>query len=150
MQQVPLTERFAMRAALVLAASLLAAAPALAQERPSAADAARALENPLVQEGAALALVRLADILLDTRVGPLATLADPGVRPDATLRDFQRRDDPAFEARLHRDARRAVRTAGAVAGGAVAAGAELRRTADRLEAALTPLIGALGRQGRAE
>ncbi len=139
-----------MRAAIVSAplflASLLAAAPALAQERPrvTSADAARALQNPLVQEGAALAIVRLADILLDTRVGPLATLADPSVPPTATLGDLQRRDDPEFEARLHRDARRAVRTVGAVAGGAVATGVELRRTADRLEAALGPLIGALG------
>ena len=131
----------------LLLAPLLLATPVFAAERaprPSAADAARPLGNPRVQDGAADALVRLADIMLDTRVGPLATLADPDVPADATLRDLQRRDDPQFEARLHRDARRAVRTAGAVAGGTLATAGELKRTADRLEAALAPLLDALG------
>ena len=126
---------------------LLVATPAFAAHhppRPSAADAAQLLQNPKVQDGAALALVQLANIVLDTRVGPVATLADPDVPPQATLRDLQRRDDPDFEARLHRDARRAVRAAGAVAGGTLATAGELRRTADRLQAALAPLIDALG------
>lgn len=126
---------------------LLFAAPAFAADRPprpSAADAARLLQNPKVQDGAALALIQLANIVLDTRVGPVATLADPDVPPQATLRDLRRRDDPDFEARLDRDAHRAVRTAGAVAGGTLATAGELRRTADRLQAALAPLVEALG------
>lgn len=134
-----------MRALLLV--PLLVATPAFAADRPprpSAADAARLLQNPRVQDGAAQVLVQLANIVLDTRVGPVATLADPDVSPQATLRDLRRRDDPHFEARLDRDARRAVRTAGAVAGGTLATAGELRRTADRLQAALAPLMDALG------
>lgn len=134
-----------MRAALLLALSMIAT-PAVAAERsprPAAADLARALQNPRVQDGAATALVRLADIILDTRVGPLATLADPNVSPDDSLRDLQRRDDPDFQARLDRDVRRAVGTASVVADGAAATAAELRRTTDELETALAPLLGML-------
>lgn len=136
-----------MRAALVLA-PLLLSVPTLAAAHPRVdpADAARLLGDPRVQEGAASALEQLAGIVLDTRVGPLATLADPSVPPQATLRDLERRDDPDFDARLHRDTRRAVRTAGAVAGGAAVTAGELRRTADRLQAALAPLMAALDRR----
>ena len=103
-----------MRLPFVLA-PLLLATPALAQERDPA-DVARVLQNPAVQEGAAAAIGQLADILLDTRVGALAALGDPDVRPGDTLRDLKRRDDPDFEARLRRDTRRSLREAGAVAG----------------------------------
>ena len=127
----------------VIIASLFLATPALAQ-RPDPADAARALQNPAVQEGAALAITRLADILLGTRVGALAALGDPGVRPDDTLRDVKRREDPGFEARLRRDTRRTLKQAGTVAGGVAAGTTELQRTARRLEQALAPLLGAGG------
>ena len=121
----------------VILASLFLATPAIAQERDPA-DVARALQSPAVQEGAASAIGQLADILLDTRVGALAALGDPDVRPGDTLRDVKRREDPAFEANLRQDTRRAVGQAGAVAAGA----AELQRTADRLRAALAPLLRA--------
>lgn len=125
----------------VILASLFLATPALAQERDPA-DVARALQNPAVQEGAAAGVGQLVDILLDTRVGALAALGDPDVRPGDTLRDVKRREDPAFEARLRRDTRRTVEQAGVVAGGVAAGTAELRRTADRLRAALEPLLRA--------
>jgi hypothetical protein len=133
-------------AALLLSAIAL---PAAAQSSPEV-DAARRLEDPMVQEGLAMAVASMAAIVLDTRVGPLASLLDPGsgVRPSDTLRDVQRRRDPDFEARLHDDTRRAVATAGAAASGAAAMSSELQRTAKRLEAALAPLAGVIGSADR--
>ena len=133
-----------MRIALA-AVALIVAAPAVAREpvRPTPEQAAAALGNPLVQEAAARTLTQLVGIVLDTRVGAAAAL-DPSVRRDDTLRDLARRDDPRFEERLYRDTKRAMGTAAAVAGGAAAQASEIKRTADRLEAALAPLLGALG------
>ncbi|MFD1786105.1 hypothetical protein ACFSC3_00825 [Sphingomonas floccifaciens] len=120
------------------------AAPAAAQSRAEV-DAARRLNDPVVQEGIAGAVSALAGIVLDTRVGPLARYTDPrdGIRPNDTLRDVERRRDPHFEARLHDDARRAVAGAGMVAGDALAMSGELARTASRLQAAIAPLSGLL-------
>lgn len=136
-----------MRIALA-AVALIAASPAVAREpaRPTAEQAAAALGNPLVQEAAARALTQLVGIVLDTRVGPSAAI-DPSVRPNDTLRDVVRRDDPDFEARLYEGTKRSLGTAAAVAGGAAVQARELKRTADRLEAALAPLLGALSPEG---
>lgn len=125
----------------VTIAALLVASPAVAQERDPA-EVARVLQNPAVQEGAAVAIDRLASILLDTRIGALAALGDPDVRPGDTLRDVKRREDPGFERRLRQDTRRTLAEAGAVAGAAATGAAELARTADRLRAALAPLLRA--------
>lgn len=131
-------------------ALLVAASPATAQRaatpRPAAADAARLLSDPTAQSILALQLSALAGIVLDTKVGPLAALADPrdDVRPDDTLHAVERRRDPDYDRHLYERSRRAVATAGTAVGGAVAEAAELRRTADRLRDALTPLIGAAG------
>jgi hypothetical protein len=137
-----------MPTALSVLALATVATPAAAQFSAGAqsrdVDAVRQLNDPVVQEGLAAAVSALAGIVLDTRVGPLAGYAD-GVRPGDTLRDVKRRDDPRFEARLHDDARRAIAGAGAMAGTGVAMSAEVRRTADRLQAALAPLAGMLGR-----
>ena len=105
------------------------------------------MQNPLVQDGLAAAISQLAGIVLDTHVGPLAALTGPDgdVRAGDTLRDVERRRDPGFEAKLHDRARGAVATAGAVAGGVAVQSAELRRTADRLRAALAPLMAYAGR-----
>lgn len=131
---------------IAFAVLALVAAPALAappQARPNAEQAVRALQDPLAQDVAAGALDQLIGIVLDTRVGPAATLVDPSVRPGDTLRDLKLRDDPQYERHLHEDTRRAVGTAAAVAGGAMAETAELKRTAARLQAAIDPLIAAL-------
>ncbi|MDP5280366.1 hypothetical protein Q9Q95_15665 [Sphingomonas sp. DG1-23] len=119
------------------------AVPAAAQSRE--ADAVRRLNDPMVQEGVAMAMSALAGIVLDTKVGPLANYADPDadIRPSDTLRDVERRRDPHFEAKLHERTRRAVGTVGAVANDALAMRGELARTADRLRAALAPLQGAI-------
>ena len=137
-----------MRIALAACALIAVATPAMAREpaRPTAEQAAAALGNPLVQEAAARTLTQLVGIVLDTRVGPAAAL-DPSVRSDDTLRDLVRREDPRFEQRLYHDTRRGLSTAAAVAGGAAVQARELKRTADRLEAALEPLLGALGSRG---
>ncbi len=128
--------------ALTVLATPAIAAPAAAQSREQ--DAARQLNDPVVQEGLAAAVSAMAGIVLDTRVGPLARYTDD-VRPSDTLRDIKRRDDPHFEARLHDNARRAIATAGAMASDGVAMSGELARTADRLRAAIAPLAGMLDR-----
>lgn len=141
---------------LILAAALLstAAIPALAQDqdgysRDQAQKAARALQNPIVQEGLASVLGNLTGIVLDTRIGPLARYADPedDIRPNDTLGSLQRRRDPGFEARMHRDTRRAIGAAGAATEDALAMGAALEDTTARLRAALAPLARALDSYG---
>ena len=140
------TRENGMRSLSIAAAALCAiAAPAAAQTDSKAEAAARALSNPLVQEGVAMMVDQVAGIVLDTRVGPLARYVDPegDVRPNDTLGDVQRRRDPQFQAKLHAGTRDAVRTAGAVANDALAMGDELGRTAARLQAALAPLTAML-------
>ncbi len=137
-----------MRAARFALSLSLIATPALAAPqaaRPDAERAAHALQDPLAQEVATGVIDQLIGIVLDTRVGPVAALASPrdDIRPTDTLRDLKRRDDPQFDRRLQQDTRRAVGTAAAVAGGAMAETAELKRTAARLQAALGPLVAAL-------
>ncbi len=131
-------------ALLFLAAPAVAAPPQAA--RPSAEQAVRVLQEPLAQEMAAGVIDQLVGIVLDTRI-PAATLTDPRARPDDTLRDLARRDDPPVEQRLRENTRRAVGTAAAVAGGTMAQAGELKRTAARLEAALAPLIDTLAAAG---
>lgn len=133
-----------MRLVPIAAALCAIALPATAQTQREA-DAVRALNEPMVQEGVAMAMAGLAGIVLDTKVGPFARYADPDadIRPSDTLRDLQRRKDPHFEAKLRDQTRRAVATAGVVANDALAMSGELARTADRLRDALAPLAGAL-------
>ena len=137
-----------MRTAVALTLSLIAAPAVAAPPQVDAEKAARALQDPLTQEVASGVIEQLVGIVLDTRVGPTAALADPRARPDETLRDLARRDDPDFDRHLHRDTRRAVGTAAAVAGAGVTQAVELKRTAARLQAALGPLIAALGTEAR--
>lgn len=136
---------------LILATVLLAAtSPALARPQPAAhispEQAAAALQNPIVQEAGARTLAQLVGILLDTRIGAAGPLVAPDahVRADGTLRDLAQRDDPRFEEHFYRDTRRALGKAGTLAGGAAAQARELKHTADRLDAALSPLLAALG------
>lgn len=135
-----------MRVAPLALLPLLLATPALAQapaRAPSPEAAARALQDPLVREAAAAYLDQLADIVLDTRVGPAERLSDPHARTSDTLRDVQERDDPQFERHLHEGTKRALDTSAAVAGSAAVQAAELKRTAARLQAAIGPLLNAL-------
>ena len=130
---------------IALALILAGAAPGAVSHKPTAEAAAAALNDPAVQQIAALEIASLAGIVLDTKVGALAALTDPRdhVRPGDTLRDVVRRRDPDAERHLYEQSRRAVATAGAVAAGSVAEAAEISRTAARLRAALAPLIGTL-------
>jgi hypothetical protein len=139
---------------LILTAALLCAAatPALAQSQPQpqpqpqpdkAEAVVRALQNPLVQEGAAAMLSNFAGVLLDTRVGQVAHYADPTIGDQETLRDIQRRRDPDFEKNFHADARRAVAAAAVLGQNALEMRASLDDTAARLRAALQPLRAAL-------
>ena len=133
-----------MRLVPIAAALCVVAVPALAQSRAEA-DAARRLNDPMVQEGVAMVVAGLAGIVLDTHVGPLAHYADPrlDIRPTDTLRDLQRRRDPNFEAHLHDQTRRAVAAVGAVSTDALTMSDELHRTADRLRVAIAPLVAAI-------
>jgi hypothetical protein len=137
---------FALLAAAVPAAALPAPANAAPLPTDRLDQAAGALQNPLVQDGIARALTQLAGIVLDTKVGPLATLADPqgDVRPGDTLGDVARRSDPDVDRHVYDSTRGAVATAGAVAGGVSGQMAEIDRTAGRLTAALAPLMAILG------
>uniref|UniRef100_UPI0015755459 hypothetical protein n=1 Tax=Sphingomonas bacterium TaxID=1895847 RepID=UPI0015755459 len=93
-----------MRLAVLAIPALLAATPTLAQRVPlHADDLARVARNPVAQDAAAALIDQLADIVLDTRVGPAATLIDPRARPSDTLRDVQTRDDPRYEQHLRAD-----------------------------------------------
>lgn len=140
-----------MRVVFLAVPTLLAASPALAQRAPIRADdLARVAQSPVAQDAAAALIDQLADIVLDTRVGPAATLVDPRARASDTLRQVQERDDPRYEQHLRADTRRMVGTAGAVAGGAAVEAAELRRTADRLRAAIGPLADVLAGYGAEE
>lgn len=133
-----------MRVAPLALVFALAAAPAFAAPQQDAERAVRVLQDPLAQEVAAGVIGQVVGVVLDTRVGPLASVLDPDsdVRPNDTLGDLKRREDPNFERRLQHDTRRAVGAAAATAGGAVAQAGEIRRTVDRLEAVLGPVIGA--------
>lgn len=132
---------FASAAALGVLAS-----PAFAQDR-NADEMARTLKNPVVQETVAAVLGNLAGIVLDTRVGALAPYVDV-VRPNDSLRDVERRRDPQFERRLRADTRRAVATAGAVAGDTLEMAENARATADRLQSAIAPLAALLSTLAR--
>ncbi|AQR74552.1 hypothetical protein [Sphingomonas sp. LM7] len=132
-----------MRLVFTAAALCAIALPAAAQSRGDA-EAVRRLNDPMVQEGVAMAMSALAGIVLDTKVGPLSRYSDDDIRPSDTLRDVQRRRDPHFEARLHDQTRRAVAGAGIVAGDALAMSGELARTTDRLRDALAGLAEAYG------
>ena len=133
-----------MRIAPLALAVTLFASPALAAPQQDAERAVRVLQDPIAQEVAAGVIGQVVGVVLDTRVGPLASVLDPesDVRPNDTLGDLKRRDDPNFDRRLRRDTRQALGTAAATAGGAMAQAGEIRRTADRLEAVLGPLIAA--------
>lgn len=134
---------------LVLTAALFCAAatPALAQQaqpQPDKAEAiVQALQNPLVQAGAAAMLGNLADAVLDTRVGPAAHYVDPTIGEQDTLGDIQRRRDPDFDKHLQTDTRRAVAAAAVLGKNALEMRASLDETAARLRAALQPLRAAL-------
>jgi hypothetical protein len=142
-----------MRIRSLLLPAIALAAPAIAHAQTAPADRAEqvaaALQNPLVQDAAARALTQLAGIVLDTKVGPIAALAAPdaGVRANDTLRDITRRGGPDVERQLYDRTKHAIGTAGAVAGAATKQAAEIDRTADRLTAALAPLIAAMAPHG---
>lgn len=133
---------------LILLPLLTLAVPAAARDRDaprpdstrpdSTERAARAIADPRVQGGVVLLLDRFNDILLDTRVGPAAALADrrDDIRPNDTLRDIARRDDPNFDRNLRAQTRSTVATAGRAAGAGLAMSKEIERTADRLGALL--------------
>lgn len=92
---------------LLLAASLSAlafAAPAAAQSVPPEMDEdiVRAIPSPHEVERTARVLERVADAVLDVPVGGVVEAIDPTrrVRPDETLGDLARRDDPYARERI--------------------------------------------------
>lgn len=139
-----------MRIALSFTALSLAlvATPAAAQDRGAvrnmdAEKAAALLSNPAVQDGLVALIGQFTDAFLQTRVGPMAALTDPrdDVRPNDTMRDVLRRDDPYFDERLRDNTRRSVATAGAAARGAADMSRELKATAERLRRVIDQVDG---------
>lgn len=132
-----------------IAAAALTATPALAQDRAaplrdmSADQAAALLSNPVAQDMAASLIGQLADAFLDTRVGPMAMLTDPrdDVRPNDTLGDMVRRDNPDFDRRLRDNTKRSLAVAGGAVRGAAAMTREFERTAERMRGVLDGVTG---------
>jgi hypothetical protein len=122
---------------LYFTAAVIVASPAVARERaaPSVDQVARALADPQVQAGVATVLDAFAGTILDTRVGPLAHYTDR-VRPDDTLGDVARRDDPRFDQHLQERTRGAVALAGRTAQDAATMQKELAITAAKLRGLL--------------
>ena len=149
MARIPSVGVYAMRKAVLFLPVLLLASPAFAQDRdppPAAATgsgdlhtAARALSNPRVQAGVVGIVTALTDIVMDTRIGPMADLS-PEVRRDDTLGSLTERRDPGFRARTQ------AGTAGALAGraatGAAAMSDNLAVTVERLRAVVEGVRGA--------
>ena len=132
-----------MRTFILLAPALLLATPAMARDRddappPSTPDlhaAARALSNPAVQAGIVGVVSALSDIVMDTKVGPLADVS-PEVRPDDTLGSLTERRDPGFRDRMTRNTQGALVAAGRAASGTVAMSDNLAVTVAKLRAAI--------------
>jgi len=119
----------------------LMATPALAQDRDApppaprmdAHAAANALNNPMVQNGVAGLIDALTDAVMQTRVGPMATLApNSTIHPDDTLDSMAARRNPDYRNEIHRNAKQTVAAAGRTATAAVAMSDELRATAERI------------------
>jgi len=135
-----------MRNFVLLPALALVATPAFAQDRdgsPSsipqmnARDAARALNNPMVQSGVVGLIDALTDAVMETRVGPMATLApDSSIRPTDTLDSLAARRNPDYRNEIHRNAKQTVTAAGRTASAAVAMSDELKATTERVRRVL--------------
>ncbi len=128
-----------MRSFTLLLPALLLASPAVARDRdappPDLHAAAKALSNPVVQAGIVGVVSALSDIVMDTKIGPLADVS-PQVKPNDTLGSLAERRDPGVHDRITRDTRGAVAVAGRAAGDASAMSDNLAVTIDRLRKAL--------------
>lgn len=124
-----------------------AATPALAQDRDAlpagpvpqmnARAAANALNNPMVQNGVVGLIDALTDAVMETRVGPMATLApDSSIRPNDTLDSVAARRNPDYRNEVHRTAKQTVVAAGRTAGAAMAMSDELKATTERIRRVL--------------
>ncbi len=133
---------------ILLAVPMLALAlPAAARDRaPPPPDKTQRvltmMADPRVQGAAVAVLDRLSGVLLDTRVGPLAVMTDPNanVRPNDTVRDVLRRDDPQFDAKLHDRTKGTVSMVGSAAGAAGSFSSEIDRTVTRLRGVLDGVV----------
>jgi hypothetical protein len=135
-----------MRNYMLLPVLAFAATPALAQDRDSspapmprmdARAAAKALNNPMVQNGVAGLIDALTDAVMETRVGPMATLApNSDIRPDDTLDRMAARRNPDYRNEIHRNAKQTIAAAGRTATAAVAMSDELAATAARVRRVL--------------
>lgn len=136
-----------MRNYMLLPVLAFVATPAFAQDRDvpppgplpqmDARDAARALNNPMVQNGVVGLIDALTDAVMETRVGPMATLApDSSIRPNDTLDSMAARRNPDYRNEVHRNARHTVAAAGRTASAAVAMSDELKATTERVRRVL--------------
>jgi hypothetical protein len=130
-----------MRSFIPFFPALLLASPAVAQDAPPPANpvdlhaAAKALSNPVVQAGIVGVVSALSDIVMNTKIGPLADVS-PKVKPDDTLGSLADRRDPGLRAHITRDTQGAVAIAGHAAGDASAMSNNLAATVAKLRAAI--------------
>lgn len=125
---------------LILPLALVISGQALAQDRPAtrsvtAEQVGDALSNPVVQAGIAGLASAFVGTVLDTRIGTLARYNED-VRPNDTLGDIVRREDPRFDENLQRNTRRAIAAAGQITRDGVVIAGEVSKTADRLRVLL--------------
>lgn len=134
-----------MRSYILLPALTLVATPAFAGDRDvparvppmDARAAANALNNPMVQNGIVGLIDALTDAVMETRVGPMATLApDTDIRPNDTLDSVAARRNPDYRNEVHRTARQTIVRAGRTANAAVAMSDELKATTARVRRVL--------------
>jgi hypothetical protein len=136
-----------MRSYILLPVLAFAATPALAQDRDTpppgpapqmnARAAANALNNPMVQNGVVGLIDALTDAVMETRVGPIATIApNSDIRPNDTLDSVTARRDPDYRNEIHRNAKQTVTAAGRTAGAAAAMSDELKATTERVRRVL--------------
>jgi hypothetical protein len=129
-----------MRSFTLLLPALLLASPAFAQDAPPPPHpvdlhaAAKALSNPVVQAGIAGVVSALSDIVMDTKIGPLADVS-PEVKPNDTLGSVAERRDPGVRARIAHNTQGAVAVAGRAAGDASALSDNLTVTVNKLRRA---------------
>jgi hypothetical protein len=127
-----------MRRFTLLFPALLLATPAIARDHdappPDLHAAAKALSNPNVQNGIVGVVSALSDIVMDTKIGPLADVS-PNIKPNDTLGSVAERRDPGVRARIARDTKGAVVVAGRAAGDASAMSDNLAVTVGKLRKA---------------
>jgi hypothetical protein len=95
-----------MRKCLIILPLLMTASPVLAQDRPAEIRLPPELTDPAMADKLTRTMDGLTDALLDLKVGEIQAAAEGRKATPAerklTIRDIERRKDPNFDRKLHR------------------------------------------------